>query len=63
VSANAQPALAYYHLDANTGRYVPAAIDVITLDGGLIVDITGFIRPEVFASFGLPPELACAVRP
>jgi RNA polymerase sigma-70 factor, ECF subfamily len=62
VSANAQPALAYYHLDANTGRYVPAAIDVITLDGGLIVDITGFITPEVFPSFGLPPELACAVR-
>ena len=61
VDANAQPAVAYYHLDANTGRYVPAAIDVLTLEGGLIADITGFITPEVFDSFGLPPELACAV--
>jgi RNA polymerase sigma-70 factor (ECF subfamily) len=63
VSANAQPALACYHLDADTGRYVPAAIDVLTLDGELIADITAFITPEAFASFGLPPELACAVRP
>jgi RNA polymerase sigma-70 factor (ECF subfamily) len=63
VSANAQPAVACYLLDSDSGRYLPAAIDVLTLDGELIADITAFITPEVFASFGLPPELACAVRP
>jgi RNA polymerase sigma-70 factor (ECF subfamily) len=62
VSANGQVALAYFHLDSETGRYVAAAIDVITFDGELIADITAFIRPDVFARFGLPEELACAVR-
>jgi RNA polymerase sigma-70 factor (ECF subfamily) len=63
VSANAQPAVAYYHLDAETGRYLPAAIDVFTLDGSLIKDVTAFITPEAFPSFELAPELACEVRP
>jgi RNA polymerase sigma-70 factor (ECF subfamily) len=55
--ANAQPALAYYARDAETGRYLAAAIDVLTLDGSAIVDITAFVTPGVFASFGLPSEL------
>jgi SnoaL-like protein len=37
--ANAQPALAYYARDAETGRYLAAAIDVLTLDGSAIVDL------------------------
>jgi RNA polymerase sigma-70 factor, ECF subfamily len=60
--ANGQPAIAYYQLDEDTGRYVPAAIDVYALDGGLISQITGFVAPELFPQFGLPAELACAVR-
>jgi RNA polymerase sigma-70 factor (ECF subfamily) len=55
--ANAQPALAYYARDAETGRYLAAAIDVLTLDGSAIVDITAFVTPAIFASFGLPSEL------
>ena len=62
VRVNAQPALAYYQLDAETGTYVASAIDVITLEGALIADITAFITPDAFARFGLPAELACAVR-
>ena len=62
VSANGQVAVAYFHLDAETGRYVATAIDVITFDGELIADITAFVRPDIFARFGLPEELACAVR-
>jgi RNA polymerase sigma-70 factor, ECF subfamily len=62
ISANGQLALAYYHLNADTGTYLPGAIDVVTLDGGLIADITAFITPALFARFALPPELACAVR-
>jgi RNA polymerase sigma-70 factor (ECF subfamily) len=55
--ANAQPAIAYYARDAETGRYLAAAIDVVTLDGSAIVDITAFVTPRVFASFGLSLEL------
>jgi RNA polymerase sigma-70 factor (ECF subfamily) len=56
--ANGQPAVAYYHLDGETGRYLAAAIDVVTLEGALIKEITAFVTPEVFPRFGLPPELA-----
>jgi RNA polymerase sigma-70 factor (ECF subfamily) len=55
--ANGQIALAAYHLDEATGRFEPAALDVLTLEGSLIKEITAFITPEVFARFGLPAEL------
>jgi RNA polymerase sigma-70 factor (ECF subfamily) len=55
--ANGQPALAYYHLDAETGRYKPVAIDVITFEGAAIKDITAFVSAASFERFGLPPEL------
>ena len=61
-SANGQTALAYYHLDSEKGTYVATAIDVITFDGELIADITAFVTRDVFAPFGLPDELACAVH-
>jgi RNA polymerase sigma-70 factor (ECF subfamily) len=56
--ANGQPAVAYYHRDAETGRYLPAAIDVLTLEGSRIKEITAFVLPELFPRFGLPTELA-----
>ena len=56
--ANGQPAIAYYGLDAETGTYRASAIDVVTLEGALIKEITAFVTPEVFPRFGLPPELA-----
>jgi RNA polymerase sigma-70 factor (ECF subfamily) len=56
-TANGQPALAYYSLDAASGRYLALAIDVLTLDGASITDITGFVTPDLFADFGLPAEL------
>jgi RNA polymerase sigma-70 factor (ECF subfamily) len=61
VSANGQAAIAYYHLDAETGLYKALAIDVLTLRDDVIAEITAFITPEVFPRFGLPSELACAV--
>jgi RNA polymerase sigma-70 factor (ECF subfamily) len=57
IRANGQAALASYSLDEETGRYVPAAIDVLTLEGGLIKEITAFVTPEIFPRFGLPPVL------
>jgi RNA polymerase sigma-70 factor (ECF subfamily) len=55
--ANGQLALATYVLDRDEGGYVPIALDVLTLDGPRIADITAFRTPEVFRSFGLPDTL------
>jgi RNA polymerase sigma-70 factor, ECF subfamily len=57
IRVNGQPAVAYYGEDADTGRHLPMAIDVITLEGALIKEITAFITPEIFPRLGLPPEL------
>jgi RNA polymerase sigma-70 factor, ECF subfamily len=62
IRAGGQMAIAYYHRHADTGRYVPAAIDVISLDGDRIKDITAFVGAELFPRFGLPPELVGARR-
>jgi len=56
-SANGQIALAYYHREDETGRFVPASIDVLTFDGPRIKEITAFVTPQVFPRFGLPAEL------
>jgi RNA polymerase sigma-70 factor, ECF subfamily len=61
VTANAQPAVAYYQLNRDTGMYRASVIDVLTLDGTSITDITAFAIPDAFDRFGLPAELACAV--
>jgi RNA polymerase sigma-70 factor, ECF subfamily len=58
VRANGQPTIAYYQLDAETGRFRAAALDVLTLEGELIKDITAFATPEIFPHFGLPAELS-----
>jgi RNA polymerase sigma-70 factor, ECF subfamily len=55
--ANGQPAVAYYLLEQETGRHIPGAIDVITVEGGLIKEITAFASPWLFPRFGLPAEL------
>jgi RNA polymerase sigma-70 factor, ECF subfamily len=55
--ANGQPAVAYYQHDEEAGRYRPFAIDVLTLDGSRIKEITAFIASDVFSRFDLPAEL------
>ena len=62
VTANAQPALAYYSLDADTRIYRPTAIDVLSFDRTVISEITAFVMPDAFARFGLPDELACGLH-
>jgi RNA polymerase sigma-70 factor (ECF subfamily) len=57
IRVNGQPAVAYYGEDADTGRHLPRAIDVLTLEGALIKEITAFITPEIFPHLGLPSEL------
>jgi RNA polymerase sigma-70 factor, ECF subfamily len=57
IRANGQVAVAYYNLDKESGRHSAAAIDVLTIEGGLIKEITAFINPKLFPTFGLSPEL------
>ena len=45
----------------DSGRYQPAVIDVLTLDGAKIAAVTAFLlddstAAETFASFGLPTD-------
>jgi RNA polymerase sigma-70 factor (ECF subfamily) len=56
--ANGQPAIAYYRLDGETRRFRGVALDVLTLEGPRIKEITAFVMPEIFPHFGLPSELA-----
>lgn len=65
VSANCQLAIAGYIFDDDLGCYLSTVIDVITLEGDLISDVTGFLaadvrgfeRSSMFPRFGLPLEL------
>ena len=57
VRMNGQAAIAYYGEDAGMGRHLPLAIDVFTLEGALIKEITAFVTPEIFPRLGLPAEL------
>jgi RNA polymerase sigma-70 factor (ECF subfamily) len=70
--ANGQLAVGCYLFDTGSGGYVPAVIDVLTLDGEKIAAVTGFLTgvleppraaapatgAEVFARFGLPASPA-----
>ena len=71
--ANGQLAVGCYLFDPGTGSYLPAAIDVLTLEGDKIRSVVGFLTDahaeapdagawataaEVFGRFGLPAELA-----
>jgi hypothetical protein len=39
------------------GRYVPIALDVLTLEGAQIGGVVAFRTPESFPRFGLPDHL------
>ncbi|MEV4636365.1 sigma-70 family RNA polymerase sigma factor [Actinoplanes sp. NPDC049548] len=53
-SANGQPAVASYLRDGDAGAYPAWSIDVLTLRGDRIAEITSFLGREHFAAFGLP---------
>ena len=56
-SANGQPAVACYAWDEDKERFLPRVLDVLTLRGSQIAEVTAFVDPEIFASFGLPAQL------
>jgi RNA polymerase sigma-70 factor (ECF subfamily) len=58
ISANAQRAVAWYVWDPDRRTYTPSALEVLTLEGAGIKQITAFVLPALFSSFGLPDEVA-----
>ncbi len=61
--ANGQLAVGCYLFHPASGRYQPAVIDVLTLDGDKIAAVTAFLLDDstaaaTFASFGLPADPA-----
>jgi ketosteroid isomerase-like protein len=58
IRANGQPAFACYQQNPDDRRrFRLGAINVLGLRDGQIVEITGFLDPEVHRRFGLPEEL------
>jgi RNA polymerase sigma-70 factor, ECF subfamily len=55
--ASGQPAFGTYSWDPERERYMPTVLQVITLRGDRIEEITGFVEPALFAGFGLPDSL------
>ena len=56
-SANGQPAMACYLWNEEAGAHLSWSINVLTLRGAHIREITSFVGREHFALFGLPPAL------
>lgn len=56
-SANGRPAFAMYGLDDNSGIYRAFGIEVLTLEGDKIADITTFLNPTLLHYFNLPLEI------
>jgi RNA polymerase sigma-70 factor, ECF subfamily len=57
-SAGGQPGVAWYILDEQRGAYLPAAIEVLTLEGDRVKEVTAFADSEtLYPRFGLPAAL------
>jgi RNA polymerase sigma-70 factor, ECF subfamily len=56
--ANGQLALGAYRFDPERNCFLPIALDILTLRGAQIADVTAFRTPEIFPRFGLPSILA-----
>jgi RNA polymerase sigma-70 factor (ECF subfamily) len=54
---NGQVAVGCYRWDPAEGSFVASVLDVLTLRGESISDVTAFVDPDVFERFGLPREL------
>ena len=56
-AANRQPAVAAYVRRPGDSEYRALGLDVLRLQGDLVIEITRFVRADMFAAFGLPPTL------
>ncbi|MDN5762202.1 MAG: nuclear transport factor 2 family protein [Microlunatus sp.] len=58
---NRQPAVAFYLWREQAGEYLPLAIDVLRITGGLITEIVAF-HEDQFPRLGLPERLSADDR-
>jgi RNA polymerase sigma-70 factor, ECF subfamily len=56
--ANGQLAVGAYAFDPEKNLFLPIALDVLTLRGSRIAEVTAFRTTGIFSRFGLPDELA-----
>jgi RNA polymerase sigma-70 factor, ECF subfamily len=56
-AAKTQPAFGLYGRAADGNFFTPQTIQVLTLHGDRIARLHGFVRPDLFAVFGLPPRV------
>ena len=56
-AANRQPAVAAYVRRPGDSEFRALGLDVLRLEGGLVVEITRFVQAEMLALFGLQPTL------
>jgi RNA polymerase sigma-70 factor, ECF subfamily len=61
--ANGQLAFGLYAWDDQTQTFMPRAVDVLTLRGTQIQQITAFLTPDAFRGFDLPTHLTGACWP
>jgi RNA polymerase sigma-70 factor (ECF subfamily) len=57
-SANGQLAVGCYAWDDERQHYAASVLDVLTLRGAKIAQVTAFINPRLFPRFGLPDALS-----
>jgi RNA polymerase sigma-70 factor, ECF subfamily len=57
IRANGQPGFAFYRLDEETHLHQAFALQVLTIEDGLVVSVTTFGFPALFPYFGLPANL------
>jgi RNA polymerase sigma-70 factor, ECF subfamily len=55
--ASGQPAVGTYLLDPDRGVFLPIALDVLTVRGTEISDVTAFRDRKILLRFGLPAEI------
>jgi RNA polymerase sigma-70 factor (ECF subfamily) len=56
-AANRQLAVAAYVRRPGDSEYRALGVDVLRLEGELVVEITRFVNADLFAAFGLPPTI------
>jgi len=57
IRANGQLAVASYSWRPERGAYCAHVIDVLSLRGGRISAVCGFVMPDLFVRFGLPTQI------
>jgi ketosteroid isomerase-like protein len=55
--ANLQPTVAIYLRSPGEAHYRPLALSVLRVEGGRVVEVVDWSRPELFEAFGLPMSL------